>query len=57
MRHTRMVSCPSAIQVGHSVIFCQSTLTDIYPEWLRQHVAAYNAWARTKGRARLALAE
>jgi hypothetical protein len=37
--------------------FCQSTLTDIYPTWLRQHVRAYNAWAQTKGRVRLALAE
>jgi hypothetical protein len=39
-------------QVQWTLDFCQSTLTDIYPEWLRQHVGAYNAWARTKGRVR-----
>ena len=37
--------------------FCQSTLTDIYPQWLRQHVRAYNAWARAKGHALLTLCE
>jgi len=44
-------------QVQWTLDFCQSTLTDIYPEWLRQHVRAYNAWARTKGHTQLALAE
>ena len=44
-------------QVQWTLDFCQSTLTDIYPDWLREHVRAYNAWARTKGRVRLALTE
>jgi hypothetical protein len=44
-------------QVQWTLDFCQSTLTDIYPEWLRQHVRAYNAWAQTKGRVRLAVAD
>jgi hypothetical protein len=33
--------------------FCQSTLTDICPERLRQHVRGYNARAQTKGRVQL----
>jgi hypothetical protein len=37
--------------------FCQSILTDIYPEWLRQHVGGYNAWAQTKGRVQLAVTD
>ena len=44
-------------QVQWTLDFCQSTLTYIYPEWLRQHVRAYNAWARRKGRVRLALTD
>ena len=44
-------------QVQWTLDFSQSTLTDIYPEWLRIHVRAYNAWAQTKGRTRLALTD
>ena len=37
--------------------FCQSTLTDICPEWLRQHVRGYNSWAQTIGRVQLSVAD
>ena len=44
-------------QVQWTLDFRQSTLTDIYPQRTRAHVRAYNAWAHTKGRTRLVLAE
>jgi hypothetical protein len=44
-------------KVQWSLDFCQSTLTDIYPQWMRAHVRDYNAWAGTKGRSQLVLAE
>ena len=44
-------------QVQWTLDFCQSTLVDVYPQWMRTHVRAYNAWARMKGRTCLALAE
>jgi len=44
-------------QVQWTLDFCQSTLTDIHPQWMRAHVKAYNEWAQAKGRTRLALAE
>jgi len=42
-------------RVQWTVDFCQSTLSGIYPRWLREHVKAYNVWAQGKGRTRLAL--
>ena len=35
-------------RVQWTVDFCQSTLSGIYPRWLREHVKAYNAWARQR---------
>ena len=32
-------------KVQWTVDFCQSTLSGIYPRWLREHVIAYNVWA------------
>jgi hypothetical protein len=44
-------------EVQWTVDFCQSTLSGIYPFWLREHVKTYNVWAQGKGRTRLALAD
>jgi len=44
-------------KVQWTVDFCQANLTGVYPQWLREHVKAYNAWAQGKGRTRLALAD
>ena len=44
-------------RVQWTVDFCQANLTGIYPQWLRAHVKAYNAWAQGKGHMRLSLTE
>ena len=44
-------------RVQWTLDFYQSTLTDVYPQWMRAHVRAYNAWAQAKGRTRFVLAE
>ena len=38
-------------EVEWTLDFCQSTLTDIYPEWLRQHVSATHTGEPTVGSA------